>query len=411
MKNLIRIKAIIQINYKNKLKHNPYQKMSEEKYLQFDVNTTLFVGGLSITATEEDLVSYFSQFGDKVQVKIKKKKATDSINLGYAYLVTSSSTKQKILRQKFHMIAGRQVECSQYHPKGRQRNKHLLDQQQRKIFVRGLSGKRSMAFIEKFFSRFGQLENCYHRQDENGQILKTEVFLMFKSAKSTFEVEKLASNRDLWLDGSCLEVIRPKINIPDSSTRDKQRRSSQNSEKSKQSKLERQYQIQIPVSESWNSNEIRRQTPIPSSLDKILSSQKPFQSNSILDENFLRKSRILHSDPQSSHNSMLYTQIPPQQTQDSSKFAYFNKRESGVVRKDSSLSSPHFSNEEGFYDDFNMEMFRFYKSFYLKEQQRRKLKQWNIRPSSINYNFDQASGNSWSQENLKFNECNQDKIF
>ena len=176
--------------------------MQQEKYLVFDTKTTLFVGGLPITATEQDLIDYFSQFDQNVQIKIKKKRAQDIVNLGYAYLVSSPAAKDRIFAQKFHSIAGRQIECSQYLPKGRKRNKHLLDQQQRKLFVKGLRGDRQIKAIREFFSRFGRLQNCYHRHSEDGQVMKQEVCLVYETSKATERVEALARDGELWMDGT-----------------------------------------------------------------------------------------------------------------------------------------------------------------------------------------------------------------
>ena len=131
---------------------------NNKHYKQFSSKDTIFVGGLPLDIQEQAIEAYFRQFGPIKQVFLKKKKRSDRLNIGYAYLVVGSqSAMGAILSRQFHYLGQRRVEVSQYFPKGEKRNQHLLDLQRRRLYIKAVPLIYSDDSLRQFFSRFGSV--------------------------------------------------------------------------------------------------------------------------------------------------------------------------------------------------------------------------------------------------------------
>lgn len=70
----------------------------------------LFIGGISSYTTEERLKDYFSNFGDVLEVEIKKDRITGRLR-GFGFIVFADpAVADRVLLEK-HNIDGRMVTC------------------------------------------------------------------------------------------------------------------------------------------------------------------------------------------------------------------------------------------------------------------------------------------------------------
>lgn len=100
----------------------PRAEMTMHRFSQFvqkDIRPKkIFVAGLLLTTTEEELKQYFSQFGRMVEAYIQKDRTTgNSRGFGFVEFETHEEV-ESILRSKNHTINGHTIDCKIAIPKG-----------------------------------------------------------------------------------------------------------------------------------------------------------------------------------------------------------------------------------------------------------------------------------------------------
>jgi RNA recognition motif-containing protein len=132
----------------------------------------IFVGGLDLDTTEEDLTEYFSKFGKVVErlikVDIKSKKSRGFGFIGFK----SADAVDKVLEQSTHSIRGKKIDCKRAMTKEEAYswNKDLKDSF-RKVFVSNIPRETSKAELTNLFNQYGRV---------------VEVNLMFKKKETGF---------------------------------------------------------------------------------------------------------------------------------------------------------------------------------------------------------------------------------
>lgn len=238
----------------------------------------IFVGGLDLETTEEDLTEYFSKFGKVVErlikVDIKSKK---SRGFGFIGFKTPESI-ELVLELGEHFIRGKKIDCKRAMTKEEaySLNKNLKDSC-RKVFVSNIPRDTSKAELTKLFNQYGRV---------------TEVNLMFKKKDTGFcyliyeredEAIKMIEQKYIEFKGSQLEAKKaiPK-DLTDFPEDDSKGRASTN-----------QYGIPMPVKQRH-------------SFDTPMSYHTPYYSNpnnlSMGHPQYHKTVHTKYYDPHSPHN-------------------------------------------------------------------------------------------------------------
>lgn len=163
----------------------------------------IFVGGLTVQTTEEDLENYFSTFGQITQVAIIKNKVT-GLSKCYAFVhSTDPRTYQRIIGSK-HTLNGRIIDCKDGFNK--EENPALLHQlNKRKLFVGGLSVATDDQQLTKYFSDFGEVFKGYVIIDPKTKRSKRFGFVIMQDEAS---VEKVLLQTSHVVNGTTINCKR-----------------------------------------------------------------------------------------------------------------------------------------------------------------------------------------------------------
>ncbi|XP_062540172.1 RNA-binding protein squid-like [Armigeres subalbatus] len=138
----------------------------------------IFVGGLSMETTEEDLRTYFGQFGEIESVNIKTDSQTGRPR-GFAFIIfVSGDSLDKLLASEDHTINGKKVDAKKAKAK------------QGKIFVGGLSPETSDEEVKSFFDQFGTVVEVEIPFDKTRNQRKGFCFITYDSEAVVRELLK-----------------------------------------------------------------------------------------------------------------------------------------------------------------------------------------------------------------------------
>lgn len=142
-------------------------------------NSSIFVGGLKATFTEETLSTYFKKFGKVESIYLKKKKGKQ-INKGFCIVkFTDENSADRALKVKDHYINKRLVSCRKY-LKGSKLKESRAKKNERKIYINGITPEITNEDITKFFESFGKVETGYSLKDEKTGLSKDFGFVVFE---------------------------------------------------------------------------------------------------------------------------------------------------------------------------------------------------------------------------------------
>ena len=152
----------------------------------------IFVGGLTVQTTEEDLEEYFAGFGQITQVAIIKNKVT-GLSKCYAFVhTTDPRTYHRIIGSQ-HLLNDRIIDCKDGFNK--EENPALLNQlNKRKLFVGGLSVNTDDKQLTQYFSAFGEVFKGYVIIDPKTKRSKRFGFVIMKDEASVDKVLAQASH-------------------------------------------------------------------------------------------------------------------------------------------------------------------------------------------------------------------------
>lgn len=163
----------------------------------------IFVGGLTVQTTEEDLENYFSGFGQITQVAVIKNKVT-GLSKCYAFVHTTDPRTYNRIVNSQHTLNGRIIDCKDGFNK--EDNPALLDQlNKRKLFVGGLSVSTDDEQLTKYFSDFGEVFKGYVIIDPKTKRSKRFGFVIMKEEAS---VDKVLAQSTHVVNGTTINCKR-----------------------------------------------------------------------------------------------------------------------------------------------------------------------------------------------------------
>jgi len=151
----------------------------------------LFVGGLSYDTTEQDLLSYFGQFGSITNVTIKYNAQTGHPR-GFGFVTFSSDGSiDAVLGNGPHSLKNRQID-----PR-KAKTKPIC----KKIFVGGLGANVNEDEIRQYFGQFGTVEGVELPYDHARNRRREFCFVIFENEESAdkacFEPRQNIGGRDV----------------------------------------------------------------------------------------------------------------------------------------------------------------------------------------------------------------------
>lgn len=133
----------------------------------------LFIGGLSMNTTQENLRKYFESFGEVADCVLMMDRTT-SKSRGFGFVTMKNpGDVQAILAEKSHILDGKTIDCKEAIPKSSDPgdpSKSMVDVKTKKIFVGGLPHALTEEQITEYFGKYGKVVECQIMKDrENGK--------------------------------------------------------------------------------------------------------------------------------------------------------------------------------------------------------------------------------------------------
>lgn len=161
----------------------------------------IFVGGLSSSVTNQDLYTYFLQFGSIKRCDIQVWKNNPEKCRGFAIVEPAErETFVKILRGQ-HRLKGRPIECKKLIKDKDLLNSYSQELVERKIFVSGLSKSVDDQTLKDFFSQFGPVEIAYIIKHHKDSKSKGFGFVSFFNKE---DKERALSHKDLEINNKVI---------------------------------------------------------------------------------------------------------------------------------------------------------------------------------------------------------------
>lgn len=164
---------------------------------------TLFVGGLSITISEGDLIHYFGEFSKVTKVVFLRNQHTGKPK-GYAFVTLKDSQVAKRISQLKHVICGRRVECQLAAHKS-EKETNSEERSRRKIFVTNVPPYMPDKVFEQYFSQYGEIHNCYIIKNPDKRTNKSFGFVEFERIEDAEYV--LSQRMNIQLEAHNLVVL------------------------------------------------------------------------------------------------------------------------------------------------------------------------------------------------------------
>lgn len=119
----------------------------------------LFIGGLSPQVTNQDLLTYFNNYGEIARAKIIVDKKTN-IPKGYAYVTCQDVDTYNQILNCSHEIMGRDVDVQVAHS-GTKIVSDIQNQMLKKLCIKNLSLETTQADQNDYFSNYGNVKHAY----------------------------------------------------------------------------------------------------------------------------------------------------------------------------------------------------------------------------------------------------------
>ena len=143
-------------------------------------NRILFIGGLHIHTTEDELYQFLLRFGEVMWFKIQKDQLTGAPK-GFAFaLFHEQSAYDKILEFPQYQIRGFDVEVRTW----KDQTSYITEKElimQRKVFVKDLLDKTSEHQLVSYFSRFGRVAKAEILRNHHDRTSRRIAFITFSS--------------------------------------------------------------------------------------------------------------------------------------------------------------------------------------------------------------------------------------
>ena len=161
----------------------------------------LFVAGISWSTTDDALQKCFSQFGEVVECQVMREPSGRSRGFGFVSF-KDEAIKEKVLTQQLQ-LDGRKLDIKPAVSKENMKNQATdIAQDNKKIWVAGLSWETTDDAMFNFFARYGEIEKASIMKDKMTSKSRGFGFVTFVLQETVDEVLKL---KDLELDGRKIE--------------------------------------------------------------------------------------------------------------------------------------------------------------------------------------------------------------
>lgn len=133
----------------------------------------IFVGGIAYDVTNEDLSSYFSQFGDVAQAQVKYDRNTGR-SRGFAFVefVTGEACKAA-LNMREQTLKNKQIEV-----------KPAKSRENKKVFVGGLPADHPEEELRSHFEQYGRVEDIEWPFDKQTKTRRNFAFIVFEEEEA-----------------------------------------------------------------------------------------------------------------------------------------------------------------------------------------------------------------------------------
>lgn len=197
--------------------------MSSEIETEPEQQRKLFLGGLNYDTTEEGLKSYFSKYGELVDVVVMRF-ADSRRSRGFGFITFAKAEQcEECFDAKPHEIDKTQIETKRATPreesrKGDREGSTGKDEEgepesHRKLFIGGLDYGTTDEKLREYFEQFGELVDCVVMKFRDTKRSRGFGFVTYASSEM---VDKVQENRPHTIDGHKVETKRatPREDIP-----------------------------------------------------------------------------------------------------------------------------------------------------------------------------------------------------
>eukprot|EP00281_Chroomonas_sp_CCMP1168_P012320 CAMPEP_0206281342 /NCGR_PEP_ID=MMETSP0047_2-20121206/39078_1 /ASSEMBLY_ACC=CAM_ASM_000192 /TAXON_ID=195065 /ORGANISM="Chroomonas mesostigmatica_cf, Strain CCMP1168" /LENGTH=244 /DNA_ID=CAMNT_0053711499 /DNA_START=15 /DNA_END=746 /DNA_ORIENTATION=+ len=154
----------------------------------------VFVGGITPDTNEQDLKTYFSDFGEVIDIVVMRDKQTGH-GRGFGFVTfADKKVADRVLDSK-HEIKGRSVEAKSAVPRSQQekeqaRSDPVDSQKINKIFVGGLAPAVTDADFKEYFEQYGPIQESIVMTDKETNRSRGFGFITFTSHHPVDEIMK-----------------------------------------------------------------------------------------------------------------------------------------------------------------------------------------------------------------------------
>lgn len=146
----------------------PTQNNKDNNY-KGNEDRKIFVGGIAYDVTNDDLSSYFSQYGDVSQAQVKFDRTTGR-SRGFAFVEFATTEACKLaLNQREQLIKNKQCEI-----------KPAKSRENKKVFVGGLPADHPEEELRKHFEEYGKVEDIEWPFDKQTKARRNFAFIVFE---------------------------------------------------------------------------------------------------------------------------------------------------------------------------------------------------------------------------------------
>lgn len=150
----------------------------------------IFVGGIAAEVSNEDLQSYFTQFGEVTQAQVKIDRTTGR-SRGFAFVEFATAEACKnALQQREQQIKNKQCEV-----------KPAKSRENKKVFVGGLPADHPEDELRKHFEQYGKVEDIEWPFDKQTKNRRNFAFIVFEEEEAA---DRAANNpKQVFSDREC----------------------------------------------------------------------------------------------------------------------------------------------------------------------------------------------------------------
>lgn len=129
----------------------------------------IFVGGIAAEVGNDDLISYFSQYGEVSQAQVKIDRSTGR-SRGFAFVEFATAEACKsALQKREQTIKGKPCEV-----------KPAKSRENKKVFVGGLPAEHPEDELRKYFEQFGKVDDVEWPFDKQTKLRRNFAFIVFE---------------------------------------------------------------------------------------------------------------------------------------------------------------------------------------------------------------------------------------